>query len=182
MQSRKQLLIGGRATPQCEAPDLLTFEIDLTAHETVQPVSAGKEALSKHGDTAFIVGSTNKDHRAAQRFGQIEDERTRHRATFRSCLSTFCRTRPMRADVFVGQSLQCLQVGYVVTLPDLGLPQGVEPFDHILHAMLKRRHERRNHSKSQTESADASHCVSEMMCPLEHRAVVLPPSDVRRPV
>ena len=30
MQSRKQLLIGGRATPECEAPDLLTLKVECT--------------------------------------------------------------------------------------------------------------------------------------------------------
>ena len=77
-----------------------------------------------------------------------------------------------RSDVFVRTPLQFAYAAHAVSLPDFGLPQTVEAFDGVLHSMLQRRHEHRDHRELQAQAADAAHGMGKLMCALKHRVVI----------
>jgi hypothetical protein len=59
-----------------------------------------------------------------------------------------------------------------MALPDFGLPQAIEAFDGVLHAVLKGRHEYRNDTELQTQPTDAPNGIDELVGALKHRVVI----------
>ena len=51
----KERLLGGSAAPQGEEADAMMIEVDLTAHQAVQPVGADSEALAEQVLVAGVV-------------------------------------------------------------------------------------------------------------------------------
>jgi hypothetical protein len=68
----------------------------------------------------------------------------------------------MRRDVAVGDLGGVGGVAYLMPLPDLGLPQGIEALDGVFQARLARWREHRHHAQRQAQAAHAPDGISKL--------------------
>ena len=169
----KQGLLGRSAAPQGKGTDAMLIEVDLAARQAVRPVGAHGEALAEQVGVASLTGATDEDHLPGERCVQVQLEVLGHRPARWSGFGGRVRAGAVGGDVAIRAVLQFGDTGHTVALPDLGLPQAVEAFDGVLHAVLQRRHEHRNDPQRQTQATDAAHRVSELVRPLKHSVVVI---------
>jgi hypothetical protein len=148
------------------------IEVNFAAHQAMQPVRTYGKLLPEQRDVAGLIATANEDDVAAQRRMGVESEMLRHRLPRRSRFGKRLRPPAMRGDVSIGACLQFSHAGHAVALPNLGLPQGVEAFYGVLHAVLEWRHEHRHHAKLQAQATDAAHGMGVVMRALKHVVVV----------
>src|SRR5262245_15119246 len=113
------------------------IEIDLTAYQAVQPTRAYRKALSEDMDVAAAVGTADEDHAPAYGRARIERNAAGYRSTRRRAFCQHSGACTMSGNVLGGAALQLGQSFKLITRPHLGLPQGIETFDGVLHAVLE---------------------------------------------
>jgi len=168
----KQRLLGGYTSPQSTATDAMMIKVDLAAHQAMSPVGAHGKALAEQIRVAGLIGTAHEDHLSAKRRMQVEFEVRRHRDSRRGGVGGGLSAGTVRGDVTLRARLQFLETTHAVTLPDFGLPQGVEALDGVLHPVLQWRHEHRNDPQRQTQAAHAPHRVRELVRALKHGVIV----------
>lgn len=169
----KERLLGGGTAPQGKAADAVMIKVDFAAHQAMEPVLAYGKVLAEQVHVAVLVGAANEDHLSAKRRMQVDLKVLGHRSARRGRFGSLATTSSVRGDGGIRTCLQFAHTAHAVALPDLGLPQTVEALDAVLHPVLQRQHEHRNHPQRQTQATDAAHRVSELVRPLKHGVVVI---------
>jgi hypothetical protein len=147
-------------------------KVHLAAHESMQPTSVHRVGRTEQMHVALIIASADEDHCPLE--GDVEVEREafgKHVAVW-GAFPFGGGLGPVGGYIAMGEGHQACDVGAVVPLPDLALPKGVEAFNGVLKARLARWGEHGNDFQSQTQAADATYGIGELMCPLEDRIVV----------
>src|SRR5450759_2942826 len=128
--------------------------------------------VMREGDVAVLTAAAQEDHGAFERRAEVELE------AFGEAAPVGCEFSPggglgaIGCDITGGDARHGVDIGEVVALPDLALPQPIEAFDGILEARLARWGEDRDHSQRQTQPADTSDGVGRSVCSLEYCGVV----------
>jgi hypothetical protein len=78
----------------------------------------------------------------------------------------------MGADVLIRAHLKVIDACHPMPLSDFRLPQRVEAFDDILHAVLERRREYGDDLELHAQAADRAHGIGKVVRTLKHIAVV----------
>ena len=168
----KERLLGWFTPAQGMETDALMGEVDLATYQAMQPMRGNAKGPTKQSDIAVLVAAAQEDHGPGQRGAQVECEARRRATPQRSCLAAGGGLSAMGGDVTRRDVFQGGHAAAMMSLPDLGLPKGVEPFDGILETRLARGCEHRNHPQRQAQAADAPDRIGELVSTLEDRIVV----------
>ncbi|OGA35847.1 MAG: hypothetical protein A3F75_07970 [Betaproteobacteria bacterium RIFCSPLOWO2_12_FULL_64_23] len=152
--------------------DALMSEVDFTAHESMRPIWIDREGSAEQIDVAVLRAAAQEDHSAFERGAEVELEAFGEAAPLGCEFSAGGGLGAIDCDITGGDARQGFDIGEVVALPDLALPQPIEAFDGILEARLARWGEDRYHLQRQTQPADTSDGVGGSMCSLEYCGVV----------
>src|SRR5688572_11261528 len=153
----EQGLISRRSAPQCVEADVLSVQIDFTAHEPMQPVIGHWEVLAQQVSASPIIGAAHEDQSPGQRCIHIEGEARRESAAWWSPIVARDAARAVRVDVTCADGLQLHELFESMALPDLGLPQPIEGLDHVLKAGLARGRKHWYDAQRQAEPTDLPH-------------------------
>src|ERR1035437_6324650 len=152
--------------------DALMSEVDFAAHESMWPIAIDREGSAEEIDVAVLTAAAQKDHSAFERGAEVELEAFGEAAPLGCEFSPGGGLGAIGCDITGGDARHGFDIGEVVALPDLALPQPIEAFDGILEARLARWGEDRDHSQRQTQAAGTSDGVSELGRSLEDCGVV----------
>jgi hypothetical protein len=152
--------------------DALMSEVHFAAHESMRPMWIDREGSAEQIDVAVLTAAAQEDQGAFERGAEVEREAFGEAAPFGREFSPSGGLGAVGCDITGGDAPQGFDIGDVVALPDLALPQRIEAFDGILEAWLARWGEYRDHSQRQTQSADPSDGVGGSVCSLEYCGVV----------
>lgn len=172
MNLTQQRLAGGITSAQRVETDALMSEVHFAAHESMWPIAIDKEGSAEQIDVAFFTAAAQEDHGAFERGAEVELEAFWEAAPLGCEFSAGGGLSAIGCDITSGDARHGFDIGEVVTLPDLALPQPIEAFDGILEARLARWGEDRGHSERQTQPADTSDGVGRSVCSLEYCGVV----------
>jgi len=168
----KQWRVMWVATAHGVEADALMGEVHLAAHQAMNPVFSDREGLGEQRHVALVVASTQVDHRSLERGVEVELEPFGESAAVGGGFSSSGRFDAVSGDVASGNGHQACEVGAMVALPDVALPEGVEAFDGVLEAVLAGWGEHRDHLQGQTQSAHAADRVGELVRTLKDGIVV----------
>ena len=172
MNLTQQRVVAWITSAQRVETDALMSEVHFAAHESMWPMWIDREGSAQQIGVAGCTAATQEDHGAVERGPKVEHE------TFGEAAPVGCKfpsggsLGAIGCDIKGGDTRQGLDIGETVALPDLALPQRIEAFDGILEARLARWGEDRDHSERQTQPADTSDGVGELVRSLEDRVVV----------
>src|ERR1035437_3552238 len=152
--------------------DALMSEVHFASHESMWPIAIDKEGSAEEIDVAFFTAAAQEDHGAFERGAEVELEAFGEAAPLGCEFSPGGGLGAIGCDITGGDARHGFDIGEVVALPDLALPQPIEAFDGILEARLARWGEDRDHSERQTQPADTSDGVGRSVCSLEYCSVV----------
>src|SRR5262245_55271401 len=128
----EQWLICWIFAPQGVEADLLSAEIDLTAHQPMRPVLRYFETSAEQLSVSKIVSASQEDEGARDRCAQSGLESFGETATRGGLLAPADCACTVGADVACAHPHQLLQALEAMTLPDLGLPQAIKRLDRVL--------------------------------------------------
>ena len=172
MNLTQQWMVVWVTSAQREETDALMSEVHFAAHESMWPIVIDGEGSAEEIDVAVLTAAAQEDHGAFERGAEVELE------TFGETAPVGCEFSPggglgaIGCDITGRDARQGFGSGKVMALPDLALPQRIEALDGILEARLARWGEDRDHSQRQTQPADTSDGVGELVRSLEDRVVV----------
>ena len=152
--------------------DALMSEVHFAAHESMRPIAIDREGSAEQIDVAVLTTAAQEDHGAFERGAEVELEAFGEAAPLGCEFSTGGGLGAIGCDITGGDARHGFDIGEVVALPDLALPQSIEAFDGILESRLARWGEDWDHSQRQTQPADTSDGVGELVRSLEDRVVV----------
>ena len=169
--TQQRMIVWVTAAQRVET-DALMSEVDFAAHESMWPVAIDREGSAEEIDVTVLTAAAQKDHSAFERGAEVELEAFGEAAPLGCEFSAGGGLGAIGCDITGGDARHGFDIGEVVALPDLALPQPIEAFDGILEARLARWGEDRDHSECQTQPADTSDGVRELMRSLEYCGVV----------
>jgi len=168
----EQWLICGIFAPQGVEADLVRAQIDLAAHQPMRPLWGDLEAVAQQVRAPGIIGAAQEDYRPPQGRMRVEPKRGREGPARWGLLPSGSAARAVGGNVTIAGRQQLREVLEPMALPNLGLPQPVEPLDGVLEAGLARGCEHRYDPQRQAQSAHPSHGVGKLVRPLKHRLVI----------
>ena len=136
MKQRLHLWI---ATTQSIESNSVMGEVDFATDQSVRPVLVDGVTSRQQIDGALFITATNEDHRPAQRSRGIPSEILGDSAPCRTVVAAMRGLDAMGFDVGCRDATQGGDSRAMVALPNLALPQAIEPFDGILQAWLAGR-------------------------------------------
>lgn len=169
--TQQRMVVWITSTQRVET-DALMSEVHFAAHESMWPIAIDREGSAEEIDVAVLSAAAQKDHSAFERGAEVELEAFGEAAPLGCEFSAGGGLGAIGCDIACRDARQGFDIGEVVALPDLALPQSIEAFDGILEARLARWGEDRDHSECQTQPADTSDGVRELMRSLEYCGVV----------
>jgi len=172
MNLTQQRMVVWVTSAQRVETDALMSEVHVAAHESMWPIAIDMEESAEQIDIAVLTAAAQEDHGAFERGAEVELEAFGEAAPFGCEFSAGGGLGAIGCDITGGDARQGFDIGEVVALPDLALPQPIEAFDGILEARLARWGEDRDHSQRQTQPADTSDGVGGSVCSLEYCGVV----------
>src|SRR5216684_3936105 len=143
-QRPKERLLIRRAPTQSDEADLVMDEINLAAHQPMQPMFIYEIGVSEHMNAAVFVTAADEDHGAVQRSVEVKLEPFWKRTARRSAVSARRGFTAVSGNITCRNTLQARDVGAMVALPDLALPKGVEALNSVLEPRLAWRGKYRN--------------------------------------
>ncbi len=167
-----QGLFCGLPSSQPVEPDVVFFEVHLTAHQPPGPVRVYREVMTKEGHLSSIRGPAQINHRPLGHGLQIDHWVFRKGMSGRSGLLALGVTTAMSGDIPIRTLLESPQAWVMVPVPDFALPQAVEPFDGRLEPRFPGWGEHHDHSQVQAQSGDRADHIGMLMGSLEDRVVV----------
>jgi len=172
MNFTQQRMVVWITSTQCVKADALMSEVRFAAHQSMRPMWIDREGSSEQIDVTVLTAAAQEDHGAFERPAEVELEAFGEAAPLGCEFSAGGGLGAIGCDITGGDARQGFDIGEVVALPDLALPQPIEAFDGILETRLARWGEDRDHSQCQTQPADTSDGISELMRSLEDCVVV----------
>ena len=124
---------------------------DLAAYQSVRPVFGDVEGLCEERHLALVVTATQVDHRSLERDVEVELKLYGERSAVGCGFSPGSGFAAVSGNVTCGDGKQTGEVGAMMALPDLALPEGVEALDGVLEAVLTRRGEYRDYVQVETQ-------------------------------
>ncbi len=164
-------MVGVAAAHGVEA-DALMGKVDFAAHQSMKPVFSDREGLSEQRYVALVVASAQVDHRSLEGGVEVELERSGELAAVGSGFSSGSCFATVSGNITCGNDRQAGEVGAMVALPDLALPEGVEAFYGVLEAMFARWGEHWGHLQGETQAAHATDRIGELVRTLKEAGVV----------
>src|SRR5712691_2016553 len=171
-QLPKERLLIRSASTQSDEADSVMDEIDLAAHQPMQPMLIHEIGVSEHMNAAVFVAAADEDNGAVQRAVEVKLEPFWKRAARRRAVSACSGFTAVSVNITRRNALQARDAGAMVALPDLALPKGVEALNSVLEPRLAWRGKYRNDLQCQTPATDATHGVGVVVRSLEDRVVV----------
>jgi len=169
--TQQQMVV--RVTPaQRVETDALMSEVYFAAHESMRPMWIDREGSAEQIDVTVLTAAAQEDHGAFERGAEVELEAFGEAAPLGCEFSAGGGLGAIGCDITGGDAGQGFDIGKVVALPDLALPQPIEAFDGILETRLARRGEHRDNPQCQTQPTDPPDGVGELVGSLEDRIVV----------
>lgn len=172
MNLTQQRMVVWVTSAQRVETDALMSEVHFAAHESMWPIAIDREGSAEQLDVAVFAAAAQEDHGSLERAAEVELEAFGEAAPLGCEFSAGGGLGAIGCDIAGGDARQGFDIGEVVALPDLALPQRIEAFDGILEARLARWGEDRDHSERQTQPADTSDGVGGSVCSLEYGVVV----------
>src|SRR5574340_719278 len=122
---KERLLI--RSTPtQGDETDSVMREIQLAAHQPMQPMAIHEIGVSEHLHTTLVVTPADEDHGAVQGAVEIEFEPLWKWPPRWSAVSAAGSFATVGGDIPCRNARQARDVGTMVALPDLTLPKCIK--------------------------------------------------------
>ena len=134
----EQQMVLGIAPAEAVECDAVGVQIDLGAHDPVQPIGRRDEGAAEDKDAALGIAAAQEDDLARGGALQVEPPVRRDRRARGRLLDALGQLRPARRDEASGLLAHLRQRLEGEALPDLALPQPVEAFDRGLPAGLVR--------------------------------------------
>jgi hypothetical protein len=171
--ARLQQRLRGRFSPAERVKrNAVRVQIDLGSNQAVGPIRFHQEGPPHEMNLALLGGAAQEDHAPLQRSLQIGLPGGRKRATLRRSLHPLGSTLSVSRDVACRLQLQGGQRIMMKARPDLGLPATVEVLHSRLKPGLARRSKDGSDVQAQTETADATDGIRELVRPLKARVVI----------
>ena len=147
-------------------------EIDLTAHQAMDPVGSGKPGLAQQTQAPCCVSPTKKDQSPTGHGVGIELPGRRKGATDGSTVDACGTAQTVFCHVMYRTLLQCPETAVLPTPPNLALPQAVEAFNLILESRFPWRGEDGHYVQGETQPTDPTDAMRPPRGPLETGVVV----------
>src|SRR5258708_17768191 len=114
-------------------------EVNLAANEPMRPMVSDVEVAAEQMNAVLVIAAAHEDQGALEWGAEVELEALGEAAPLGGGFQTGSSLGAMGQDVTRGDGPQGCHIGAAVALPDLALPQGLEPFDGIFEARLAPR-------------------------------------------
>lgn len=121
-------------SPKCVEADSIEVEIDVRSDQMVKPARIDLERATDQSDLAPFAGSTQENDAPARLSLEVKVPGAGNCPPVGSPFDTALSPKTVGGDISGRPSLQNLEGVVMETLPDLGLPAGVEAFDSSLKA------------------------------------------------
>lgn len=157
------------------------LKVHLAAYEPMRPHRIDRKGPPEQRDTPVSIGAAQIDYLPARMDLQVQ------RPVVRKGTSRGAVFHPLRQALALGDenllrsALDHRQIGMVETLPDFGLPETIEVFDHGLEAVFPWGDKNRCDPQAQTDTHDATQHIGMVVTALKTR-IVVELDEVRQPL
>ena len=172
VESREPSLAGWISPTQREELDTTGGQVNLCAHQSMDPQGRYQVCMSQDLDVTRCRASPQEDHLATQRSLEVELPSPGEVSSRRSRFESSGSLLPGRRDIGIRSSPDIAEAGVLEATPHLGLPTTVVVLYHRLKACLPRRREYRYDPQAQTQPGNPTETVRPLMGPLKDRVVV----------